>query len=111
MWAVMTGARQGEILGLKWADLDLKNAQIHIQRTTKGGKFYAPKTAGSVRRVDLGPALVAELKKCKLACPRNALDLIFPNEVSKPIEPIISCIGTLCQPWRPQDCQGSVFMT
>jgi len=84
--AVMTGARQGEILGLKWGDLDLTNAQIHIQRTTKKGKFFAPKTPTSVRRVDLGPTLMAELKKWKLACPRNALDLMFPNKAGKPIE-------------------------
>jgi len=84
--AIMTGARQGEILGLKWADLDLKNAQLHIQRTTKRGKFYAPKTAGSVRRVDLGPALLAALKRWKLACPSSDLGLMFPNEAGNPIE-------------------------
>jgi integrase len=84
--AVMTGARQGEILGLKWGDLELTNAQIHIQRTTSNGKFFVPKTPTSVRRVDLGPSLMAELKKWKLACPRNALDIMFPNEAGKPIE-------------------------
>jgi integrase len=82
----MSGARQGEILGLKWDDLDLTNSQLHIQRTTKRGKFFVPKTPTSVRRVDLGPTLVAELKKWKLACPRNALGLMFPNKVGKPID-------------------------
>jgi len=83
--AVATGARQGEILGLKWDDLDTTNAQIHIQRTTKKGKFYVPKTPTSVRRVDLGPTLLATLKRWKLACPRSDLNLMFPNEAGKPI--------------------------
>jgi integrase len=33
MLAVMSGARQGELLGLKWSDVDYQNNQIHIQRT------------------------------------------------------------------------------
>ncbi len=84
--AVLTGMRQGEILGLKWPDLDLKNGQVHVQRTTKGGEFYTPKTPTSIRRVDLGPSLVKSLKAWKLACPANDLDLMFPNEKGGPLE-------------------------
>ena len=31
--AIMTGARQGELLGLKWNDVNWTDNQIHIQRT------------------------------------------------------------------------------
>lgn len=31
--AVFSGARQGELLGLKWSDIEWGNHQIHIQRT------------------------------------------------------------------------------
>jgi integrase len=51
--AIMTGARQGEILGLKWGDLDLKNAQLHIQRTTnQRGEVLCPENhrIGEARR-------------------------------------------------------------
>ncbi len=33
MLAIFSGARQGELLGLKWSDVDWENNQIHIQRT------------------------------------------------------------------------------
>ncbi|HUU81277.1 MAG TPA: site-specific integrase, partial [Acidobacteriota bacterium] len=35
---------------------------------------------------DLGPSVIAELKKWKLACPLTELNLVFPNEVGKPID-------------------------
>ncbi|MEW6440719.1 MAG: site-specific integrase [bacterium] len=84
--AIMTGARQGELLALKWTDLDFESGQLSIQRSTKLGKFFAPKTEASVRRIDLGPSLLTELKKWKLACPKCKLDLMFPNEAGRPME-------------------------
>jgi len=83
--AVMTGARQGEILGLKWADIDWFNGQVHVRRTFNHGKFFEPKSNKSKRSIDLGPTVIAELKKWKLACPYSELDLVFPNEKGKPI--------------------------
>lgn len=41
--AIMSGARQGELLGLKWSDVDWENSQIHIQRTYNHQKFYDTK--------------------------------------------------------------------
>ncbi|MBW2132012.1 MAG: site-specific integrase [Deltaproteobacteria bacterium] len=83
--AIMSGARQGELLGLKWSDVDWENNQIHIQRTFNNQKWYATKTATSNRRIDLGPAMMTELKKWKLACPSNPMGLMFPNEAGGPI--------------------------
>lgn len=84
MTAGLTGMRQGEIFGLKWTDIDWINSQIHVKRTYNHGKFYAPKSNTSKRRIDLVPELVAELKKWKLACPKGELDLVFPNNKGKP---------------------------
>ena len=84
--AVMTGMRQGEILGLKWSDLDFEKKQIHVQRTFNHGRFFAPKTKGSIRRIDLSPLMVKEILKWKLASGRNELDLIFPSKAGTPIE-------------------------
>lgn len=83
--AIMTGARQGEILGLKWGDVDWESKQILIQRTFNKGRFFTPKTKGSRRRIDLAPAVVRELKKWRLACPQNDLDLVFPSGSGGPI--------------------------
>lgn len=85
MLAIFTGLRQGELLGLKWADVDWQNKQIHVQRTFNNARFFFTKTKTSNRRVDLGPKVLAELRKWKLACPNSKLDLMFPNEVGNPI--------------------------
>ncbi len=83
--AIMSGARQGELLGLKWTDVDWFNNQIHIQRTFNKGRWYKPKSKESKRKIDLGPTTMAELKSWKLGCPPNDLDLIFPNGNGKPL--------------------------
>jgi integrase len=51
--AIMTGARQGELLGLKWSDIDFQKKQAFINRTFNSGRFFTPKTKGSIRRIDL----------------------------------------------------------
>jgi len=83
--AIFSGTRQGELLGLKWSDIDWDNSQIHIQRTFNNQAWYDVKTETSNRKIDLGPAMMIELKKWKLACPASKLDLIFPNEAGGPI--------------------------
>jgi integrase len=60
--------------------VDWENSQIHIQRTFNNGRLFAPKTHSSKRKIDLGPTVIKKLKKWRLACPKNNLDLIFPNE-------------------------------
>lgn len=85
MLTIMSGARQGELLGLKWADLDLKNNQIKIRRTFNNQAWYKPKTRASKREIDLGPAMIRALKKWRLACPPNKFDLMFPNEAGHPL--------------------------
>ena len=83
--AIMSGARQGELLGLKWSDVDWENNQLNIRRTYNNQAWYKTKTKSSSRKIDLGPSMMAELKKWRLACPPNKLGLIFPNEAGGPI--------------------------
>jgi len=55
--AIHTGLRQGELLGLKWDDVNLKDGCLQVRRTltmTKDGPvFTSPKTTGSRRSVKL----------------------------------------------------------
>jgi integrase len=57
--AIATGMRQGELLGLKWADLDWEKGELQVRRQLtkkKGGGFEltAPKTRAGIRRINLG---------------------------------------------------------
>jgi integrase len=81
MTAVLTGMREGELLGLKWDDFDWVNRQVQVRRTYNHGHFYEPKTKTSRRKIDLAPELIRALKRWKLACPRGELDLVFPTSI------------------------------
>jgi len=85
MLAIMSGARQGELLGLIWSDVDWYNSQLIIRRTIQHGRFYDPKSATSKRKIDLGPTIIQQLKKWKLACPPSELDLVYPSDAGTPL--------------------------
>jgi integrase len=84
--AAFTGMRQEEILGLKWEDIDWEAKQVQVQRTFTSGRVFATKSKTSNRRVDLGPTLMLELKKWKLASGNNELGLVFCNEAGNPVD-------------------------
>ena len=75
----LTGLRAGELWGLKWSDVDWNSKQLYIRRSLWKGKFQTPKSKCSIRKVDITPSLLQELKKWKLASPVNKDDLVFPS--------------------------------
>jgi integrase len=64
--AIHTGLRQGELLGLKWDDVDLDDGSLQVRRTlaiTKSGPvFTSPKTTSSRRSVKLNSKATEALK-------------------------------------------------
>ena len=42
----MTGLRQGELLGLRWRDVDFDARKIRVVSPTSAGEFGDPKSAG-----------------------------------------------------------------
>jgi integrase len=63
-----TGCRRGEVLALRWKDVDWKASRVRIEhsveQTKKGGlRFKSPKTKNSRRNVSISPWLLAELRK------------------------------------------------
>jgi integrase len=94
--AVTTGLRQGELLGLKWDDIDLEAGTLRVRRTlttAKGGPVLsAPKTKGSRRTVRLSRTALEALRshlERQLAEIDRAGDLwsenglIFPSEAGE----------------------------
>jgi integrase len=65
--AATTGMRQGELLGLKWRDVELENAKVSVRRTlTKsGGRLLLgeTKTKKSRRTIQLPEAAVRALRE------------------------------------------------
>jgi len=65
--AVTTGVRRGELLGLRWSDIDLKGARLTVNQSLErlAGKttFKSPKTAGSRRTITLPGITVEALRQ------------------------------------------------
>lgn len=59
---VSLGLRSGEIIHLKFSDIDFQNRKIHIQGNIRFGKFSLPKN-GLKRWVDVPTKLLNELEK------------------------------------------------
>jgi integrase len=97
--AIHTGLRQGELLGLKWEDVDLETGSLHVKRTlttARGGpRLAAPKTKGSRRRVSLTKGAVDALR-AHLARQLEEIDragslwqengLVFASETGEPLD-------------------------
>ena len=64
--ALATGMRRGELLALRWQDIDLNKAKITVARSleqTKAGlRFKEPKTAHGRRTISLPATAVTELR-------------------------------------------------
>ena len=111
--AVTTGMRRGEVLGLRWSDLDLDAGMASVRQTLEATKdgliFKQPKTARSRRRVSLLPMTVqalrahrTEQKKARLAlgpvyedhglvCARADGRPINPRQLSKDFLSLLRC--------------------
>ena len=61
--AIFTGMRRGELLGVKWEDLDWAGGKIHVRRSLYKGGFQAPKSRYSRRAIDMGPRLMQVLRE------------------------------------------------
>lgn len=83
--ALMTGARQGELLGLRWTDVDFQKKQIHIRRTYNMGRFFTPKTEQSNRSIDMSSGLIRALTTWQIQSGGRNDDLVFPSAEGTPI--------------------------
>lgn len=67
--ATNLGLRRGEILGLRWEHVDLKNSVIHIREnrviTRKGVQTKAPKSSAGIRDITFGAQVQEALKQAK----------------------------------------------
>jgi integrase len=99
--ASMTGLRLGELMGLRWQDVDLDAGTLCVLQTAQwlpkqGVIFRQPKTARSRRTVDLSPGTVGRLRQHRQDQLQARLlvgpayedrDLVFATAVGMPLDP------------------------
>jgi len=80
--AVTTGMRRGELVALRWGDVDWHGQRIWVRRNAnRHGHFQEPKSRGSVRAIAMTSSLVSALRLHLMASPRKGEDdLIFSTE-------------------------------
>jgi integrase len=61
--AAMTGMRQGELVALRWRDVDWVARRIRVRQNHVRGQFGTPKSKRSSRSVPLADALAGELHR------------------------------------------------
>ena len=100
--AVKRGLRQGELLGLKWEDIDWKNQLLRVRRQYQSikvgdqpGYFAKPKSNAGIRTLLLSKDLVQTLQnhyqiqmleKSQAGDRWQEMDLLFPMEDGSPTQ-------------------------
>ncbi len=101
--ALAVGLRQGEALGLRWADVDLDEGVIHVRQTLmrltgRGIVFGTPKSSKSRRSIAIPASLLDALKAHRKAVNTQRLalgnhwtdsGLVFTLEDGRPLDPSV----------------------
>ena len=106
--AAITGARRGELLGLRWTDLDLEKSVIHVRRTLQrvkkepldtgafrdaqrvgetGLALLPPKSKKSVRKIEIPPKLALRLTSLRYQQGESECPFVFQSELGGPLDP------------------------
>lgn len=107
--AILTGMRRGELLGLRWADVDFDASALNVQQSAQrisgqGIVFRQPKTRLSRRSIALSREAMRLLRHHRrnqaearlLAGPAYVdRDLVFASGLGSPLEP-----GNVLRTWR-----------
>jgi integrase len=94
--AVTTGMRQGELLGLKWGDVDLDEGVVRVRRTVWKGMSTAPKTAKANRSISLTEMAKETLKEQREKDGNS--EWIFSTRNDTPV----SCHNLINRSWGPE---------
>jgi integrase len=95
---IQTGMRRGELLGLRWHDVNLEKGLLHVRQALApdGKSFSLPKTSYGRRTIRLTPEAVEALRKRRIAQNEDRLrqggswrdhGLVFCSTVGTPMSP------------------------
>lgn len=88
--SLLTGVRQGEALGLRWQDVDVKAGAIRIRyQLSRDNELVEPKTAAAKREIPIPPSLCRLLAENKKDAFTNGhakpTDFVFASETGGPL--------------------------
>lgn len=110
--ALGTGLRIGEILGLKWSDIDFKNNELHVNRSLQKAAIYeddkivryevqetTPKTKNSLRTIPVPQNIIKKLIAHKKE--QNELILLLQEEYDNKNYVFCNKLGRTIEDKRP----------
>lgn len=113
--AVMTGMRQGEIFGLKWADIDFDRNTIRVRRSLRKdtAELKKVKTESSERVISISPITagflqehrhIIELEKKNLGRNYEDNDLVVCSRLGTPARAskVLQIWYDLCDKYKPE---------
>jgi integrase len=81
--AAMTGLREGELIALRWRDVDWAAGRIRVRQNYVLGEFGTPKSRRSTRSVPMADRVGAELELLHRASkPQGDEDLVFADPLT-----------------------------
>ena len=92
--ALSTGLRRGELLGLRWQDVELLDRVIHVRQSFVRGEMTAPKSRAGRRTLPLGDVAA------------EALEEQFAGSRHRAPESIVFCHPALGTPLDPSKLSG-----
>jgi integrase len=75
--AAMTGLRQGELVALRWRDVDWSARAVRVRRSYSRGQWSTPKSRRSIRAVPLADRVAGELEQHFARSAYTDDDLVF----------------------------------
>ncbi len=86
MFCILTldGLRAGEVLGLKWCDIDFDRSLLHIRRTAWYGKIQTAKSEASETILPIPSSLLTMLKNYRVTWKPNEAGFLFVTRNGRP---------------------------
>lgn len=92
--ALTAGLRQGELLALRWRDVDLEAGWLDVNATLSRGERLPPKTASSRRRVKIGSLAIGALRAHRIRMAERLLPFRRRTEGD-----VLIFVTPLAEPW------------